>query len=1109
MPPCSLLPTSSSSSSSTSSIATTSGINFIQDRLMKDLSRLGRMLQRIQAVLHDAEEREIYDHSIQLWLSELREVAYDVEDVLDEYDYQVIKTQLEGIKTTEAEPSLMRKRLNEEEDDEIYGYQESLPSSNSVKIPISCNMAKRIIDIIEKFDEIMKDRVALQLREEDGLKKPNFDVAMKRPPSSSLMHDFDVIGREDDKKKIIQLLLSDSEKENTIIPIVGLGGVGKTTLAQLVYNDHMICKHFSLKVWVCISEEFNVMRVTKEIAKSIIGSDNHNLNDLQCMLKKAILGKRFLFVLDDIWNERLDLWEALQAPFCGIGMGKIIVTTRSKSVTRIMQTVPSHELGCLDEEQSWSLFQRHAFCGWELDQQLNFEKIGRQITKKCGGLPLALKTIGGFLRYEVDEQTWSNVLENDIWELEGTKNLIFPALKISYNHLPSHLKPCFVYASLFPKNYVFEKEELIRLWIAHGYIQLTGRKRLLEEDLAFEYFEELQRRSFFQLSKHGDFILHDMVHDLARFIAKNEICSLLDFDELKNIHKDAKHIFIKQAKVHHFPSFGAIRTFSYFDHDSEVLHQSNFLNYLFPYFGCLRVLRIEAPKYPCNLQFVDRIGNLQHLRYLSMNVRSVQMEEQSFCSLYKLQTLKLQSFEQCKLPSALGKLINLRHLVLHCDTEMLPKSISQLENLLTLDIQKCCQLRELPSSLSKLINLRHLMIPIGKNFCIPRDIEKLINLQTLSHYHLKRGTQHCDIGWLKDLVNLRGSLLIFELQNVKSRENAERANLKSKPHIKSLKLYWTEVKKDDECVKQEEEEVLDGLQPHTNVEELAITGYDGKSFPSWFGNPHFSNLTAIRLQNFNNNEECNFLPLSKLPSLKLLFIINIKGIKRMGNDFWCYTSLDELENNFAELQVGFPSLEVLSIEYMPEWEEWPTIKKGDFPSLKILNIKNCPKLELLPTLPSSVEEFEVKTCESLKYLALHSISGSPRLQKVVIECCLVLRSVKQVPELTHLEISHCCNLKSVNRLDNLLATLKVLMLFGCPLLQLNPDESSHHSIANLASEKGKLERVHVVNCPQMRDWCQWNALNYSEMRPHWNPSSIQPKKLRPHFPTGDLCIMLQ
>ncbi|KAL0907875.1 hypothetical protein M5K25_022324 [Dendrobium thyrsiflorum] len=582
--------------------------------------------------------------------------------------------------TTKEKPSLKRKQVD---DDYIYGYQVSLPPSNSIKIPISCDMAMRIIEIIKKFDEIAHDRKALYLREEDAPRRPRFNDVMKRPPSSSLVLESDVLGREEEKKKIIQLLMSHSEMENIIIPIVGMGGVGKTTLAQLIYNDPVVCQHFSPKVWVCVSEQFDVLRITKEIVSSIVDSskynDNNNLNYLQCKLKDALLNKKFLLILDDVWNERADIWEALRAPFSSTRVGKIIITTRSMSVACIMKTVSPLQLECLHGEKPWLLFQRHAFNGWEIDQQLNFEQLGREIVKKCGGLPLALKVIGGFLQNEFKEQTWKGVLNNNLWDPD---EIILSTLRISYNYLPSYLKPCFLYASLFPKDYDFEKLELIRMWIDQGYIQHTERKSLWE-DIAVEYFEDLVRRSLFQCSKHKRFVLHDTVHDLAQSMARNEICSSLDFDKLKNIPKDAKHIFIKDAMADQILPLGNIRTlYIYTLHyfATAALHQNSCSKIVFSHMGCLRVLRFHAPSFECSSECIDSIGHLQQLRYLSICAREIHMTENSLCSLYKLQTLILKSYYINMLPHTMEKLINLRHLMISASYYQAPVPKSYFGN---------------------------------------------------------------------------------------------------------------------------------------------------------------------------------------------------------------------------------------------------------------------------------------------------------------------------------------------------------------------------------------------------------------------------------------------
>ncbi|KAL0907377.1 hypothetical protein M5K25_021783 [Dendrobium thyrsiflorum] len=1023
MPTVSSVAASSSSSIAQEDVTAAEG-NSIQKRSMEDLSRLSRMLSRIQATLHDVEEREIDEKAIQLWLSELREVAYDAEDVLDQYDYQVIKTQLEGtIATTEEKPSLKWKRVD---DDDIYGYQVSLPPSNSIKISISCDMAMRITEIIKKFDEIQQDRKELYLREEDAPRQPRFNDVMKRPPSSSLVLESNVFGREEEKRKIIQLLMSHSEKENTVIPIVGMGGVGKTTLAQLVYNDPEVCQHFSPKVWVCVSELFDVPRITKEIMSSIVDStqynDINNLNNLQCKLKDALLNKKFLLILDDVWNERADMWEALRAPFFGTGVGKIIITTRSMSVAHIMKTVSPIQLECLHDEKSWLLFQRHAFYGWELDQQLDFEQLGRRIAKKCGGLPLALNVIGGFLRNEFKEQTWKDVLNNNLWD---PKEIILSALRISYNHLPSYLKPCFLYASLFPRDHYFQKLELIRMWIDQGYIQLTERKSLWE-DIAVEYFEDLVRRSLFQYSiYHAAFTLHDMVHDLARSITRNEIFSSLDFDELKNIPKDAKHIFIKDTKVDHILQLGNIRTLyiyglHYFS--TMTLLQNSCSEIIFSHMRCLRVLRIHAPNFECSPKCIDSISYLQQLRYLSIYALKIQMTENSLCSLYKLQTLILQSHYINMLPHAIGKLISLRHLIIHNKERKLVLNSSFNSNKL-LRLYICC------------------------SAIFYDNIDELY----LSKYHVSRDGPYSSIKLLHPLNNLQGNLMICGIENVVDHEDAKSANLQSKPYIESLSFHWTK----DECARNNEV-VLEGLQPHTNLKKLTIDGYNGSSFPSWFGNPHFSNLTEIRLRLFKN-KECQFLPLSKLPSLTSLEICSIRGITRMGQDFWCSNASPDCLENCSIEHVGFHSYEYLTNKSLLHCKERPIVKNGDFSSLKCLSIFECDSLQHISTLPSSLQKISVEFCKTLKYIELPYSSGHlSRLQEV--------------------EIHFCHNLKSVINLNNYLGTLKRLGLASCKLLKPNSDEDYDHSfgvpIENYI--------VRVYNCPGMKKWCQLHGFTYEK-----------------------------
>ncbi|KAB1202514.1 putative disease resistance RPP13-like protein 1 [Morella rubra] len=220
-----------------------------------------------------------------------------------------------------------------------------------------------------------------------------------------------------------------------------MGGVGKTSLAQLVYNDKKVEDIFDVKAWVCVSEDFDVVRVTKAVLESVGTSENcdgKDLNWLQVKLKEKVQGKKFLVIMDDVWNENYEGWTKLRAPFeAGAPGSRILVTTRNHGVSSMMGT-----LNALDA-RDFSAFP-------------DLKDIGEDIVKKCKGLPLAATTIGGLLRTRRGPDEWKEVLHSRIWGTTEEGSGIIPALMLSYHHLPSHLKRCFAYCSIFPKGYEFE-----------------------------------------------------------------------------------------------------------------------------------------------------------------------------------------------------------------------------------------------------------------------------------------------------------------------------------------------------------------------------------------------------------------------------------------------------------------------------------------------------------------------------------------------------------------------------------------------------------------------------------------------------------------------------
>ncbi|XP_015160492.1 disease resistance protein RGA2-like [Solanum tuberosum] len=261
-----------------------------------------------------------------------------------------------------------------------------------------------------------------------------------------------------------------------VLPILGMGGLGKTTLAQMIFNDQRVTEHFNLKIWVCVSDDFEEKRLIKTIVESIEGKlvTDMDLAPHQKKVQDLLNGKRYLLVLDDVWNENQGEWDNIKAVLkVGARGASVLVTTRLERVGLIMGTLQPYELSNLSQEDCWSLFMQRAF-GQEKEINPNLEAIGKEIVKKCGGVPLAAKTLGGILRFKREEREWEHVRDSEIWNLPQDERSIMPALRLSYHHLPLDLRQCFEYCVVFPKDTEMEKQSLISLWMAHGFLLSKG-----------------------------------------------------------------------------------------------------------------------------------------------------------------------------------------------------------------------------------------------------------------------------------------------------------------------------------------------------------------------------------------------------------------------------------------------------------------------------------------------------------------------------------------------------------------------------------------------------------------------------------------------------------
>ncbi|XP_024030747.1 putative disease resistance RPP13-like protein 1 [Morus notabilis] len=762
-----------------------------------------------------------------------------------------------------------------------------------------------------------------------------------------------------------------------------MGGLGKTTLAQLVYNDDEVKKHFELKAWVCVSEEFDISRVTKTVLQSVSSAsakDVTDLNSLQVELKEMFTGRKFLIVLDDVWNESYVDWEDLRIPFKdGAHGSKIIVTTRSKRVATIMGTVSSHILKELSKEACWELFAKHASGAGDFTAHRELERIGREIVKKCKGVPLALKTLGGLLRSTLDVGEWEKILKSDIWDFTDEQSKILPALRLSYHYLPSPLKRCFAYCSVIPKDREFEKEDLILLWMAENLLEQPKRSKRMEE-VGDEYFNDLVSRSFFQQQSNDSrsiFGMHDLIVDLAKHVSRR-YCFLLDDNTSKEIAmiKRARHLTYAMSEKNFFE-------FSNFV--SETPRWRTFL------------LRGDLPEMNAN----EFVMNARCLRALSLS-----------CVRGKVEV-----------PDSIGELRHLRYLNLSgSEIERLPEAFSKLYNLQTLKLANCQNLAKLPKDFCRLINLRYLDIAGSGLRDMPTQMGELKNLQKLSTFIVGKedGTK---IGELGELAGLRGEICIRELQNVINADDALEARLRDK-NFEVLKLEWDVDYETDST--EHERNVLDNLLPSTTLKKLAISDYGGTKFPSWIGDESFYNIVHVRL--YNCKYCLSLPPLGQLPSLKELYISGFDAIVRVGPEF-CGSSSSSAK--------PFASLESLKFYNMSYWEEW-LMPDEAFPKLKSLSISRCKKLTGdLPRLLPYLTEFSIWACPELA----SSLPMMPIVNNVDLEDCEKITGYDVVESFGCLEglgISKCLESTTCRSLP---AGLKILVFrngqnLEIPLLNL-------------------------------------------------------------------------
>ncbi|XP_054791090.1 putative disease resistance RPP13-like protein 1 [Prosopis cineraria] len=921
-------------------------LDFLRVKRLQDgflLNKLDLTLNSLNKVMEDAEERQYRDPRVKHWLDELRDAVFQAEDLLLEIATEASRRKLQ----LELHPTTGKLR----------NHLTSIVKSFEKKIET------RVQKLVGYLDFLENQRTPLKLKDgysgsltQGGVNRGVF----KRLPESSLINEANIFGRGPDKEKLINILMSPNEggcgSPVDVIAIASMGGMGKTTLARLVYEDKRITEEFQHKAWVCISEEFDPVQATKAIIKSLDGKikleQSDDLDPHQCQLKDKLKDKKFFLVLDDVWNRDHTIWDSFRIPFnCGAPGSKILITTREKHIAKvIMRSRYIHCLEPLQDEYPWKLFANHAFSDQCIDPEL--ESIGRKIVRKCGGLPLAIKTLGSLLGTKPALQYWDAILKSDIWSLPEEESNIIPSLRLSYHYLPSNLKRCFAFCSIFPKDYLIEKDVLIQLWMAEGLLHSTHTSKNFEE-VGNEIFNDLQSRSFFEPSeKNGNyFIMHDLLNDLAKSVM-GEFCVQLEVGRVQEISTKARYFSYRckanenletfeDFKCHQLRSFILLRENFNLKHYIIDIMLPKFIffghakhRHAFELFSGNQIFKDFGIMHGTNDDIISRFSHLKHIRGLCL----------VGCLSFKT------------LADDISNLKHLHYLDLsETLIEKLPNSICLLINLQTLRLRDCPCLVEFPSNFHKLINLRHLDLD-GCYFIekMPKHMGKLTRLRTMNHFVVAKKGGTC-LKELGSLNHLMGSLTISNMACIKNSMDLRDAGLKEK-HLDKLCLNYKCYYHSREAGPHQED-ILEGLEPSNNLKEIIVEHYGGTKFPNWLGGSHFlPNLVSLSLTRCAN---CvNLPPLGQLPSLEKLEITELHGIKVIGEEFYGNGSSN----------APFRCLSYLSFKEMREWEEWNICREDEsFPALQQLHIQECPKLRksLPPHLPC-LKRLHIYSCGNLE-----------------------------------------------------------------------------------------------------------------------------------------------
>lgn len=928
--------------------------------------------------LVDADRRNITDESVRKWVGELKRAMYQATDIVD----------LCQLKAMEQSPSKSMGCLN--------------PLLFCMRNPLHAHdIGTRIKELNEKLDSICK-----RGRSFDFVKLEAYqDMKRTRSPATdrktdSLMERSGAVGEkiEEDTRALVEVLTREVDGGKTdrllVVAIVGVGGIGKTTLSKKIFNDDAIKGKFTKQIWLSITQDFSDVEL---LSKSITaaggdlpgGGAARDKDLLARALMNTIKDKKFFLVLDDLWG--VDAWNKhLMTPFGYGGRGsRVLVTTRYETVARSMKAVHYHHIEKLGPEDAWSLLKKQVLTTEENGHEVDVLKdLGLQILAKCDGLPLAIKVMGGLLcNKEKSRRDWEDILHDDIWSVSPMSDDLNYAIYLSYQDMSPHLKQCFLHFSLKPKKVVLTDIEVVSMWICEGLV--AGGSNSLEEEGEKNY-KELILRNLIEIDPTFPSQLicnmHDVIRSFAQFLVR---------DDTLVAHN----------------GYAAKRT----------LRSSNFLRL------SIETRGVESDEFEWRYLREQKL-----LRTLILTGNLKTEPGDSLINFPSLRLLHVESVNISALVEGVYQLKHLRYLALKMiDMCRLPENIHEMKYLEHISLEGCESFVKLPDSIIKLQGLRFLDIGDTSVNCIPRGFRALTNLRVLCGFPAYIDGDWCSLEELGPLSQLK-ELSLENLENVSSALLAAKATVDAKENLTKLLLRCggrvgdglvqggiSESKEEVQII----EAVFDALCPQPSIKQIFIERYFGSRLPGWMASTAMVPLESLKLLCLQHLPCCTQLPdgLCRLPYLEWLQVMNAPVIKCVGPEF--VQQYNQLHRPSSQLAATFPKLQRLDFTRMGEWQEWiwETEVKA-MPLLEDLYIGSCilgrmpPGLMSHATALKKLEIWDVQGLHSLENFVsvveldlygiteLAMISNLPKLQKLTIKYCPKLETLQQMAALRRLEL---------------------------------------------------------------------------------------------------------